>query len=572
MSDRPIDSRQKHIVVGLDFGTSRSSFSWALTNTATKHVAYVKNWDDKPNVPTLKTLTSLLYKGSSVESWGFTAQKNLSQKLNQSTEYSYVSKFKMDLYRYRGEENQEKREKVYSHIVNYLSLLHDKVMTDINNTLRSSVTEDDIKWVFTIPSIWNDEEKYIMKKAAEESGFITSADDVNDESFVLVLEPEAAAVFCILQTNTKLEDKESLLIIDAGGGTVDLTVHTFVGGVLEEKTVRGGGPYGSIILDENFLEIMSELLTPEVMEEFISSSPAAFHDLMVEWEVKKCSQVKNLNDSVYIALPAKLTRIINKKGISVDGFNEEDGELKLSNAHIKKIYQANIDNILTLIDNQLKSCHRSIDYCFIVGGFGESPVLQQEIKKKFRSYFKKGIIVPEGSSVGPSGAVVGGATLIGLDNSLIRVRRLNLTYGVEVQVALENAGENEFLDEYLSKMGNGYSYINIMSSFAKKNDPKRIDEVTSKVFDVPNGKDSVDIVIYSSPQRDIRYTVDKTEDKRLKIIAQPIGTLKVNVPVSNQKNRQVRVYMGFGKVDIKVQAECVDTGEKCECVLQFSKV
>lgn len=48
-----------------------------------------------------------------------------------------------------------------------------------------------------------------------------------------------------------------LMVVDAGGGTVDITVHKVQGGKLKEVTVRNGGPCGSRDIDNKFFEVHS---------------------------------------------------------------------------------------------------------------------------------------------------------------------------------------------------------------------------------------------------------------------------------------------------------------------------
>lgn len=55
------------------------------------------------------------------------------------------------------------------------------------------VTSTKIRWVLTVPALWSEEHKLFMRKAAFESGIITTA---NSSNLLLCLEPEGASIQC----------------------------------------------------------------------------------------------------------------------------------------------------------------------------------------------------------------------------------------------------------------------------------------------------------------------------------------------------------------------------------------
>lgn len=67
-----------------------------------------------------------------------------------------------------------------------------------------------------------------------------------------------------------------------------------------------------------------------------------------------------------------------------------------------------------------------VDYLFLVGGFAESPLLQQAV----RAHFGDGVtvVIPQDVSL----AILKGAVLYGINPLTIKVRRSRLTYGVAV--------------------------------------------------------------------------------------------------------------------------------------------
>lgn len=75
----------------------------------------------------------------------------------------------------------------------------------------------------TVPAIWSDHAKALMREACTRAGIIQPHDPL--DRLTLISEPEAAALYCERKcdiSNLKHDDK--FMIIDAGGGTVDLII------------------------------------------------------------------------------------------------------------------------------------------------------------------------------------------------------------------------------------------------------------------------------------------------------------------------------------------------------------
>ncbi|WAR12890.1 HS12A-like protein [Mya arenaria] len=108
------------------------------------------------------------------------------------------------------------------------------------------IIEDDIMWVITFPSAWNDSFKDFMRKSAMDAG-------MNVNNIRLVTEPEAASMYirdrCIeTKGNNAIEPLEpgaKYFLVDLGAGTVDLCVHEIlVDGNLMELYPAAGAHFG----------------------------------------------------------------------------------------------------------------------------------------------------------------------------------------------------------------------------------------------------------------------------------------------------------------------------------------
>ena len=80
------------------------------------------------------------------------------------------------------------------------------------------VVEAEVGWVLTVPAIWDDAAKSVMRQAAFEAGIVK---DVNSPNLQLVLEPEAAIVACAMDGSSeslleKLVVGTAVTVLDCG--------------------------------------------------------------------------------------------------------------------------------------------------------------------------------------------------------------------------------------------------------------------------------------------------------------------------------------------------------------------
>ncbi|XP_052814187.1 heat shock 70 kDa protein 12A-like [Mya arenaria] len=133
------------------------------------------------------------------------------------------------------------------------------------------ITLDDINWVLTVPAIRDDKAKEFMAMAAEEAG-------KPEKSLILVYEPEAAALFCKHTPFSKealsgrdesiFSEGSKFMILDLGGGTIDITSHEVnCDGRLEALVEPSGGPWGGVLVDANWYKLFEELFGSDVVIE-----------------------------------------------------------------------------------------------------------------------------------------------------------------------------------------------------------------------------------------------------------------------------------------------------------------
>lgn len=108
-----------------------------------------------------------------------------------------------------------------------------------------------IMWAMTVPAEWSEASKESMRRAAFAAGITKS---LNSDSLILLYEPEAAAMYAKNKKEVGLVKDSTFIVIDAGGGTTDITMHKVQskGGrlVLGEASHRAGLMMGGKLLDQ----------------------------------------------------------------------------------------------------------------------------------------------------------------------------------------------------------------------------------------------------------------------------------------------------------------------------------
>ncbi|GIQ88807.1 heat shock protein 70 family protein, partial [Kipferlia bialata] len=317
------------------------------------------------------------------------------------------------------------------------------------------VTLDSVQWCLTVPAMWTDKAKSQMRQAAFRAGMIQ---DEDSKRLLLVLEPEAAAVFTRKKvTEYHFEEDTVFMVADCGGGTVDLTTHKLVneGGreTLVEVTKGQGQSIGATFVDKDFVKYCRKRLGNAVWDTASQKCPAAVSTLMGHWEAAKRSIGEEDADAIYLSIPPKILRMIPADVI--ERLSEEqddiDDEIVIDTEEGKAILEPTVDKICDLIQSQIDAGVQAggkaldpsaaIDVIVLVGGFTGSPYLVDRVKERFGGVCSRILNPPE-----PGAAVVTGAVHYGFNPNEISKRRSRYTYGIETEEKFDP--ENELHVQY----------------------------------------------------------------------------------------------------------------------------
>ncbi|GLH08106.1 Heat shock 70 kDa protein 12A, partial [Gryllus bimaculatus] len=230
------------------------------------------------------------------------------------------------------------------------------------------------------------------------------------------------------------------MVVDCGGGTVDITVHELSerSGTLRELHKATGGPWGSMGVDAEFERLLGDVFGEELVAQFKAKRPASYTELMVSWEARKRSASPHRDSPLSVFPPFSFIDFFRKtKGKEIEqavrkyGRKEvtwsSQGALRLQPSVMRELFQPTIHKILRYIQDVLDSPRvHGIQYLFLVGGFAESQLLQHEVRTAFSTRVR--VVIPQGVAL----TTLRGAVLFGLEPGVVTVRRSKHTYGVGV--------------------------------------------------------------------------------------------------------------------------------------------
>ncbi|MGB3191407.1 MAG: Hsp70 family protein [Limnoraphis sp.] len=568
------DSKQIKVIAAIDFGTSRSGYAYAFKDD--KRIIGRYDWEKQP-FQYIKTLTQSLYnRDRKLEAWGYAALSRLAElrQAKNAKDYSFFPTFKMALResRYRTESgpmkiaNNGQEFPVIDLIADYLRALGGLLRTELKNATSGELRDNEILWCLTIPAIWKDAEKSFMRRAAIKAGLITNNENDRDR-LLLVLEPEAAAIYCQEKDKKQLKAGQRFMVVDCGGGTVDITCHEVSShGGLEEVAEGTGGAYGSTYIDKEFKEYLAKKLTAQALNRYEEEDPIGWLELMANWERKKCDFDPATTTITYFDIPNRLYKILSKDYSEVleklaDEQDGEDEKVHLSPENMQALFKPVLDGLVKKVKEQFSRLgSRGCDLMYLVGGFSTSPILRQRIQQEFGDRVKKIVMPPE-----PGAAVVKGAASFGLNPESIRSRRSRLTYGCQTCVIFDEKRDRHQKSkrEYFDEQGDWY-ICNRFSAFVLAGDSVDIDEVVTHTFyPMTSEQDRLQLKFYATRKKNPRY-IDEPD-------VEEIGELDVDISSTvGTRDRPVEVSMNFGKTEIAVTAKDIKTGKTYNTNLRFS--
>ncbi|KAB2577709.1 Heat shock protein Hsp70 [Lasiodiplodia theobromae] len=410
------------LIVGIDFGTTFSGVAFAFaTNTEAKE-DIITEWPGAGNQTKQKIPTVLYYdQYQKVVGWGPDIADALAPTGYPKPGVQKVEWFKLQLMlsgnTYIDPINLPPLPPGKSEIdvaADYLFHLRQAMRNQLQKTLGEVFNREErnIRYYLTVPAIWNDAGKAATRAAAIQAGFLR---DENDNRLTLITEPEAAAMFCSKTGLLNLKVHDAVLIVDCGGGTVDLIAYE----VEEEQpfsvaecTAGSGDSCGSTALNRNFSNILRAKIRKMKLPDGSKTAGKVYAKCIMDFENRIKADFRNNGQkwAVDVGIEAEFP----EAGI-------EEGYMTFTNEEILQCFEPVVNRILELVRNQIiaiQAQNRNLQNVLVVGGFGASEYLFQQIKLHVPPQFQSKVVRPMDSVA----AIVKGAVTAGITERIITHR------------------------------------------------------------------------------------------------------------------------------------------------------
>ncbi|KAI0031115.1 hypothetical protein K488DRAFT_87118 [Vararia minispora EC-137] len=300
----------------------------------------------------------------------------------------------------------------------FYAYLFDRLRAFISETHASGdliwdSVKDSIDFVLSHPNAWEGQQQAALRQAAVLAGLVPTISDAQ-ERITFVTEGEASFHYCVSSGLLLDAAGTNLMVIDAGGGTIDFGTYTFVGGnsiEVEELAAPTGIYQGAVMVPQRAHTYLKNKL------EQAGSKFASIVDSMAEeFDKTTKKRFKGAGDS-YIRFSNSASDRDSKVGI-------RGGQIKLTADEVAGFFDPAVREIITIIEDQQKHVRDRISIFLLVGGFASSEYLYTKLK----TYVEKSGCKLYRPDAHANKAVAEGAVSFHIDH-FVSSRVAKLTYG-----------------------------------------------------------------------------------------------------------------------------------------------
>ncbi|REE28102.1 MULTISPECIES: molecular chaperone DnaK [Methanothermobacter] len=280
------------------------------------------------------------------------------------------------------------------------------ILQKIKKDAEAFLGEEIKKAVITVPAYFDDNQR----TATKDAGTIAGLDVVR-----LVNEPTAASLAYGLD---KEDEDMVIMVFDLGGGTLDVTIMEFGGGVFEVRSTSGDTQLGGTDMDNAIMNYLAEEFKMETGIDLMEDDQAV-------------QRLREASEKAKIELSTTLTTEVNLPYITV----AQDGPKHL----IKTITRAKLEELVDPIvqkcagpmEQALKDAgmtREDVDKIIVVGGPTRMPIVQKFVEDFIGKPVERGIDPMECVAMG---AAIQGGVLAGEIKDLVLLDVTPLSLGIE---------------------------------------------------------------------------------------------------------------------------------------------
>ncbi|KAI6123788.1 hypothetical protein EDD16DRAFT_608175 [Pisolithus croceorrhizus] len=447
-SRKPYEGPSRKLILAFDIGTTFSGISYCIVDPGEVPVIRgVSKFPAQEHVGGSNKIPSTMYydKGGRVRAVGAeTEQPHIIEKARKE-EWVRLEWWKLHLRSKHLEAshfsdadlpplpNGKLAVEVLGDFMRYLFDCAKAYIKEAHATIMWDSLEERMEFILTHPNGWEGPQQQQIRKAAELARLVPVGE--NGQSRVhLLTEGEASLHFCVTNiiTSEKFEampivctdepevdddgsvpECRGVIIIDAGGGTVDLSAYSMK---LSPTSFKEVAPAECRLQGSFFVTYRAHAFLRALLANSKYGDEDALKKMADVFDKTTKLQFRNANEPQYI----KFGTIRDKE----PQYNIRSGQLKLSGQDVAKLFEPSVEEIIAAFEVQRKAASMPITCVFFVGGFAASDWLHSSLSKHMSSL---GITFCRPSQH-VNKAVADGAISHYLDR-LVSARAARFTYG-----------------------------------------------------------------------------------------------------------------------------------------------
>lgn len=282
-------------VIAIDFGTGASGYGIAPKILDPTQKPKIEVFNPCDETDDQKTVTAILFDNdSNFIAFGGPAVAKYAEMLDDGETAMLFQTYKMHLLHMdKNATSADGREMPLMKVISEtLKFIADKAVQKLTEQV-GKIIPTKIRWVLTVPALWSEEHKQFMRQACLEAGIIS---EINSAQLLLCLEPEGASIQCREDSEEALKKQlvkpKVVMVLDCGGGTVDITVHRLLCNegekfLCEELLPSSGGcEWGAKFVDQYFEKFLEEFFGKDLFEIY-SKSASAKLEILKHFEMMK---------------------------------------------------------------------------------------------------------------------------------------------------------------------------------------------------------------------------------------------------------------------------------------------
>ncbi|MEM2672967.1 MAG: molecular chaperone DnaK, partial [Candidatus Hadarchaeales archaeon] len=262
------------------------------------------------------------------------------------------------------------------------------------------------KAVITVPAYFNDNQRQATKDAGTIAGL---------EVVRIINEPTAASLAYGLD---KLDKEQKILVFDLGGGTLDVTILEFGGGVFEVKSTSGDTQLGGTDMDEAIVRYLCEEFRKKEGVDLTKDKMAMI-------------RLREAAERAKIELSTTPITEINLPFIYSDSTGPKHLRMELTRAKLEELVRPIVERCRPCVEQALKDAKltpEEIDKVILVGGPTRMPIVQRFVEELLGKKVERGVDPMECVAMG---AAIQAGVIAGELKDILLLDVTPLTLGIE---------------------------------------------------------------------------------------------------------------------------------------------